>query len=353
MQLNSILIALASSILVIVTSGCIGPLVPVVDLDYESTVKIREAVKVYTPEDIQGIQYKRLGIVEGVSCMNKIWDPPATREDAIDQLRYRSLALGGNGVATVICGGTEGTNLAKNCWTSVTCHATAVQIYTTGHQNAMASSTQEPRISSAGSGFVVSRQGHLLTNNHVVAQCKEIQVTIAGRSYKANAIRQDRQNDLALLVTDPTPTGPLSFSSRGRIRTGDNVIALGFPLSGILSPEPHATVGTLTALSGIDGDVRYLEISAPVQPGNSGGPLLDATGAVVGVIVSKLNAAKVATLTGDIPQNINFAINARIATAFLEANDISYDAAQSSTIRSTPDVIEDAKGATAYIECRR
>ena len=86
------------------------------------------------------------------------------------------------------------------------------------------------------------------------------------------------------------------------------VIAYGYPLSGLLSSSGNVSTGLIAALAGLRDDVNQMQISAPVQPGNSGGPLVDVSGAVIGVAVSKLNALIVAKLTDDIPQNINFAI---------------------------------------------
>jgi S1-C subfamily serine protease len=109
-------------------------------------------------------------------------------------------------------------------------------------------------------------------------------------------------------------------SIRASIRVGEPVAAFGFPLSSMLASSGNFTLGDVTALAGIGDDTRYLQISAPVQPGSSGGPLLDERGNLVGVVTSKLNALKTAALTGDFPQNVNFAIKASALTAFLGSN---------------------------------
>ncbi|MBB3810626.1 hypothetical protein FHS81_002728 [Pseudochelatococcus contaminans] len=96
----------------------------------------------------------------------------------------------------------------------------------------------------------------------------------------------------------------------------------GYPLTGILTSSGNFTQGSVTALAGLRDDNRMLQISAPVQPGNSGGPLLDDAGNVVGVVVSKLNALKVAAATDDLAQNVNFAIKASVVQGFLEAQGI-------------------------------
>ena len=98
-------------------------------------------------------------------------------------------------------------------------------------------------------------------------------------------------------------------------------------------------------------DSSQFQISAPVQPGNSGGPLLDAKGATIGVIVSKLNAVGVAERTGDIPQNVNFAIKSAVALTFLEAHDVSPKLSDLSSDISPADVAEVARRSTLRLDC--
>ena len=111
------------------------------------------------------------------------------------------------------------------------------------------------------------------------------------------------------------------------------------------------TTGNVSALAGIQNDSRFIQISAPVQPGNSGGPLLDSSGNVAGVVVSKLDAMKFARLTGDIPQNVNFAVLLFTLKAFLEANAVDYQTAPSAKPLSTADVAEIGKRFTVLVEC--
>lgn len=111
------------------------------------------------------------------------------------------------------------------------------------------------------------------------------------------------------------------------------------------------TTGTVSALAGIRNDIDRLQISAPVQPGNSGGPLLDLSGNVVGVVSSKINAVRLAEVTGDIPQNVNFAIKASVVRAFLDSHDIKYQTEPSERTLSAADVAERAKKFTVLVEC--
>ena len=126
------------------------------------------------------------------------------------------------------------------------------------------------------------------------------------------------RNDLALIAVDSSLRSIASFRSNP-IRSGEDVIALGFPLRGLLALDLNVSKGIVSATAGLLNDTSQLQISAGVQPGNSGGPLLDSDGSVVGVVVSKLDAIAVANAIGDIPQNINFAIKAELSEVFLRS----------------------------------
>ena len=134
---------------------------------------------------------------------------------------------------------------------------------------------------------------------------------------------RDTTNDLALLKTSGMSASVAGL--RISVRLGEPVAAFGFPLAALLSSAGNFTRGDVTALSGLGDDTRFFQISVPVQPGNSGGPLLDARGNLIGIVTGKLNALKVMEATGgDLPQNVNFAIKAPVLTNFLEANQITF-----------------------------
>ena len=128
---------------------------------------------------------------------------------------------------------------------------------------------------------------------------------------------------------------------------------VGFPLHGLLASEANVTTGTISALAGLGNDTRFLQITAPVQPGNSGGPLLDQSGNIVGVVVSKLDTMRIAKATGDIPQNINFAINGTVAKAFLDATSVEYETSASSNSMGAAEIGAAAKKFTLLLECYR
>ncbi len=128
-------------------------------------------------------------------------------------------------------------------------------------------------------------------------------------------------------------------------------MVIGYPLRGVLASEANVTAGTVSALAGPADDRRFIQITAPVQPGNSGGPVLDLAGHVVGVVVAKLNATRIARATGDIPQNVNFAISAGTARAFLDAQSVPYETAPSTNELKPADIAAKARRFTVPVEC--
>ena len=135
------------------------------------------------------------------------------------------------------------------------------------------------------------------------------------------------------------------------VRTGEDIVVAGFPLHGLLTSDINVTKGIVSALAGPGDDRRFIQITAPIQPGNSGGPVLDASGHVVGVVVARLDALKLARRTGRLPQNVNFAISEGAARAFLDAHDVPYKTARSNRTMPTADIAAKAKGYTVLIEC--
>jgi S1-C subfamily serine protease len=172
-----------------------------------------------------------------------------------------------------------------------------------------------------GTGFFASEHGWILTNAHVVSGCKQIQ-TRDGRT--ASLVTKDEKIDLALLSVRGESPAVARFRLQPAPRVGDSVVAFGFPLQGILSSGGNLTTGTIAAETGIGDDPRFFQISAPVQPGSSGSPLLDSSGDVVGIVEAKLDAVETLRVAGDIPQNVNFAIRASEAAKFLESIGIAY-----------------------------
>lgn len=206
---------------------------------------------------------------------------------------------------------------------------------------------------SSGTGFVVGAD-RVLTNHHVVNGCNRVSVRTAdGRTLDVPApARVDVQRDLALLSVPGDPGPPLPFRGGPAVRRGEAVVTYGFPLAGLLSSGPTLTTGEVSALSGYADNQSRFQVSAPVQPGNSGGPLLDRQGNVVGVVVATLNAARVAARMGDFPQNVNFAVKGSEALEFLRRAGVAPAVAESrGADRSAAEVGEAAHRGTVSIRC--
>jgi serine protease Do len=209
---------------------------------------------------------------------------------------------------------------------------------------------QHPNIPKAevaisGTGFFAATN-FIVTNNHVVKECtKPVRVRYPESAwYSATISGQDDTNDLALLHTDMKGDAVGAFRLQPRL--GETVAVYGFPYADILSSSGNFTLGNVTSLSGLKDDTRLLQISSPVQPGNSGGPLLDMSGRVLGVVVSQLKI-----LPDSVPQNVNFAIRAAIAINFLEAKGATLDVGTSKADLPPTEVADLAKRFTVQVLC--
>ena len=205
----------------------------------------------------------------------------------------------------------------------------------------------------SGTGFVVSANGHIVTNNHVIEGCSDIKGNLTGEATMAlRVVSSDATNDLALLQAPSTATFKEVARIRDRsIRSGDSVVAIGFPYRGLLSSDFTVTTGIASSLSGMRNDSRFLQISAPVQPGNSGGPLFDTTGQIVGVVTGKLDNLRIAVATGNIPENINFAIKTGALRDFLDNSVVPYQTAEPKGELKTTDIATNARAYTMLISC--
>ena len=203
----------------------------------------------------------------------------------------------------------------------------------------------------SGSGFLVGPNGKVLTNSHVVGGCSQVTVRHSGNTHAATIRASDTTNDLALLAVPRLSGETASFSESHQAALGETATVAGYPFGGLLASDLHVTSGIVSALAGLQDDSTRLQITAPVQPGNSGGPLLDESGNVIGVVVSRLNALGVARATGTIPQNVNFAIKGSVARMFLEIHGVPYGRANTGEKLSTRAVADLARGFTVAVEC--
>ncbi len=207
---------------------------------------------------------------------------------------------------------------------------------------------------SLGAGIVANRDGAILTNNHVVSGCAS--VTVMDRKKKrhpATIVGRDAKNDLALLRAKGAFDDAATFRDGDAVEAGESVTVVGYPLAAILGTEPNVNFGYVTALSGLGGDTSRFQVAAPIQKGNSGGPVLDQRGRVAGVVSAKLNARVVEKRTGDLPQNIGFAVRGEIAQLFLERHDVDFERESRGSKLENTEVAAIGRAVTVLIACRK
>jgi S1-C subfamily serine protease len=161
-----------------------------------------------------------------------------------------------------------------------------------------------------GTLFLVSATGLAITNRHVVFGCREVH--IEGRDGQAKVVTEDLVNDLALVqIPGEVQSSAAITSDPGKLRQGEDIVVFGFPLNAVLSSGGNLTPGVVSALTGLGNNTNQIQITAPVQPGSSGSPVLNRKGEVVGVVSMKLSDSVMAKATGQVGQNVNFAVMAR------------------------------------------
>ncbi len=204
---------------------------------------------------------------------------------------------------------------------------------------------------SSGTAFAVASE-LLITNQHVIAGCTSVEILAADGRRTGSVVDADVQIDLALLRVGGIKGATARLRNPRNVRLGESVMVFGFPLTGALSSSGNFTSGLVSALRGLRDAAGELQITAPVQPGNSGGPLMDSSGLVIGVVQAKLDALRSAIATGDIPQNVNFAISLEVLADFLAKNQVPFRDGAISLPLDTAWVAELAQSFTYRVQCR-
>jgi hypothetical protein len=214
---------------------------------------------------------------------------------------------------------------------------------------AKSSNPDEVFSAASGSGFAVSSEGHVVTNYHVIEGCQDVKIHNKGESIKATVVTFDTQNDLAVLKGDFQPSVVLPLSNR-KPELLQEIYVAGFPFGQDFSTSIKVTKGIISSLSGIGNNFSNIQIDAALQPGNSGGPILDERGNVVGVAVAKLDLEKVLENFGVIPENTNFGVKTSVARTVLESSDIRIPSANTQPV-STSELARMMTGGTYYLSC--
>ena len=183
-----------------------------------------------------------------------------------------------------------------------------------------AASAPASRDGGTGTGFFISADGLAVTAAHVIKDCARLE---SPRWGAVKVLAADNRADLAILKAASASGQYLPLRGRGP-RLGESVSAAGYPFGQALGSGLKITTGVVSGLAGPEGDRSLFQISSPIQPGNSGGPVIDATGALVGVTSAKLDEVKLLTQTGTFPQNVNFAVPVTILQSLLDENGVNY-----------------------------
>ena len=230
----------------------------------------------------------------------------------------------------------------------------------------------------SGSGFFISKLGHIITNEHVVKKCNKITVgDNIDRQVPAKLIEVDRKNDLALLRTTTLDLASsetkslikklstqklgieiVPLATAGLIRSddvelGEQIVVAGFPYGDIFSKDIKVTFGNVNSTKGVGDDSSQFQIQAPVQIGNSGGPIYDKYGNIVGVVVAQLDKLKMAKTIGSLPENVNFGIKASTVKQFLNSSGLPTKWAERNKKMSDKDISQIASKQTVMVVCHR
>jgi S1-C subfamily serine protease len=173
-------------------------------------------------------------------------------------------------------------------------------------------------LAGSGTGFFITPDGWLVTNAHIVQAEGRVTVSVGDKLLSGTVGRVDAGNDLALVRVDGEHAALPIASSRG-VPLGATVFTVGFPNPGLQGVSPKMTKGEISSLAGVGDDPRHFQISVPIQPGNSGGAVVDEAGNVVGVVCAKISDLAAIESSGAIPQNINYAVKSSYLLALVES----------------------------------
>jgi S1-C subfamily serine protease len=213
-----------------------------------------------------------------------------------------------------------------------------------------AASIAEAHPKCTGTGFFITEDGYLITNQHVAGNGAQVRLVTEAGLISAKVVKVDAANDLALLKVEGKFT-PLPVTSSRTVRLGSSVATIGFPNVGLQGFSPKLAKGEIASLSGPQDDPRYFQISVPVQPGNSGGALVDERGNVVGVVSGKLDLAAAVATSGTLPENVNYAVKSSFLLGFLESvPEVSAKLKEANTKgRKFEDVVKSAEQAAVLV----
>ena len=194
---------------------------------------------------------------------------------------------------------------------------------------------------SSGTGFFVSNNGHIITNDHVIVGCRNVTITQQGKYVEVDVIAYDERNDLAILKSDIRPKKFYRISKEDP-KLMDDVVIAGYPLGNKVSTGIKTTKGSVTSLSGMGNNFSEFQTDAALNKGNSGGPIIDKGGNVIGVAVAKIEKEGI--------EGFNFGIKSSVLKSFTNSNNLKLITASRSRI-SQNQLTSLVTDGTVYIDC--
>lgn len=205
---------------------------------------------------------------------------------------------------------------------------------------------------SVGTGFFVSSDGYVVSAFHVIEDAQEVAVVLrSGDTLPAVVKGSDDANDIALLKVARSAK-PLPMVSSKGVAVGDQVFTIGYPLVDIEGQEQKTTFGRVNALSGVQDDVRFVQMDVPIQPGNSGGPLLDSRGRVVGVVTRSLDPAALLKKSGTVPQNANYAVKSDYVLPLMIRYEVEPAVGRASTSGKAAELVKRTRDSVVLVVAR-
>jgi len=201
----------------------------------------------------------------------------------------------------------------------------------------------------SGTGFFINKSGHIVSNNHVIDACNTVKVHYDGVASPVTILATDRVNDLSLMKSKVSPKDYFSVSANDAVLL-DEIYVAGYPFGKMVSSSVKVTKGVVSALTGIGNNYSNIQIDAALQPGNSGGPIINNKGNVVGVAVAKLDYKAIIKDFGAIPEGTNFGIKSSTVQQFIKANNVNSGSGGYREM-STQDIGKKIQKATVYLDC--
>ena len=206
---------------------------------------------------------------------------------------------------------------------------------------------EKPDFYGSGTGFFVTETGYIVTNHHVTHGCEYMLIN----DEKLKVLRNDVVNDLAVLKSKNKTSNYLHLSGKVTPRKGEDIFVIGYPFGKHASTESKVTRGIVSSLQGMGNNINQFQLDAAIQPGNSGGPVVNSSGSLLGVTVATADWEFYQENFKALPQNVNFAIKSSLLENFLASYNIKYEIGDNLSELNQPDMIAAVDAATVYMEC--